>query len=708
MKAKRFNLLVIVQPLLFFACASIAVSCQQAQHNKTGDFNHLKFSANPYLKAHADNPVNWYEWGEEALDRAKKENKPLLISIGYAACHWCHVMEAECYMDTAVARIMNENFICIKVDREERPDIDNTYTNALQLISGSSGWPLHAFAIPDGKPFFAGTYFPKKTFQKLLLDIAATYRNKQKLVITQANAIANGIAQNNIINTEANESFTPVANKKYYENISDSLLSKADEINGGIKGSPKFPNSSYTEFLLEHYYITKQPQSLKQASINLKKMALGGIYDQLEGGFARYSTDSTWNKPHFEKMLYDNGLLVSLYSHAYQLTKDDFYKKITEETIAFIQKYLAAPGGGFYSSLNADTEAGEGAFYTWREKDFKDAVGNNENVTAYYNITGSGNAGSNENILYARSTPEEFAAAKNIGTAAFIQQLNTAKQQLLLHRKKRTAPTADTKIICAWNSIMLKGFIDAYAATANDAYLETATRCASFIEKNLLGANGQLQRSYTAGKTGIPGFLDDYAWTAAAFEKLYEASLNDHWLLLSKQLTDYVILHFYDKKTGLFVYTEPHSAGAGFQKINIDDRDIPSANAVLAKHLQTLGVIFNDTSYQHLCAKMINTVAESVKSMPAFYTEWCRLVSILQAKTYEIAVTGRDAAALCKELRLSYLPTSIIAGSTTRQDQYPLLKDKWAEGRTMIYVCTGNTCRRPEEQVAKALAQLTQ
>lgn len=686
-----------------FLCA-VTVGCNDTAHKKG---NRLAQASSPYLRAHAGNPVDWYEWGEEALAKAAKENKPVLVSIGYAACHWCHVMENESYMDTGIARIMNENFVCIKVDREERPDIDNIYSNALQLLTGSSGWPLHAFALPDGKPFFAGTYFPKNSFRKLLLDIADAYKRKHQLVVTQANALTNGMAENDLF-TAATADNTTAINKAWYLRLFDSIYKKADLINGGIKGAPKFPTPAFTEFMLQHSYTSKSASALKAATITLKKMALGGLYDQVEGGFARYTTDSSWRLPHFEKMLYDNGQLVSLYAHAYQLTKEEFYKTIFTETIAFVNKNLAAPGGAFYSSLNADTEEGEGAYYAWTEKDFTAAAGNDKNLAAYFHVTTPGNWNATANILYAEETAEAFAGNKKINPAAFTQQLQRAKLQLMAARNKRIKPSADTKIIASWNGMMIKGLADAYAASATAAYLNQAIACAGFIEKNMLAADGRLQRNYSAGKADSDGFLDDYAWTAAAFVRLYEVSFDDHWLLLAKKITDYAVTNFLDTKSGLFFYSKKQALGTGLRKIDIADGDTPSPNALMAKLLRSLGKVFDDTVYINRSDRMLAAVADKISAAPIYHMQWCSEAGRLTAKSYEVVITGKDALQRNRELQLSYLPTSIIAGSTGRQDTYPLLKDKWVAGKTFIYVCTNNTCKKPEEETAKALMQAQQ
>ncbi len=686
---------LIKYPLHLVALLFLVSSCSDTQSKRQ---NRLQFSSSPYLKEHADNPVDWYEWGDEALNKAKLENKPLLISIGYASCHWCHEMENESFMDTAVARIMNEKFICIKVDREERPDIDQIYMNALQLLTGDAGWPLNAFALPDGKPFHAVTYNDKKSWVNLLNGVSKAYDSKRNLVVTQANALLNGMVEQDI-------SFvgTTPGKREYISDASlfNRIYEKADIANGGLQGSQKFPTPVFIEYLLQHYYITRDPKALSLAEITLKKMALGGMYDQVAGGFARYTTDSLWRIPHFEKMLYDNGQLISAYAHAYQLTKNEFYKSKLAEIIGFVEATLAAPGGGYYSSLNADTEDGEGMFYAWR---MKDVTGIDPLIAAYYHVTEKGNWKPPHNILYADKTPAEFAVTKNISTEAFLVRLNETNSRLLKERNKRTKPSVDTKIITAWNCIMLKGYADAYAATGNEGYLKKAISCTGFIEKNLLGNDGSLYRNFKDGKARIAGFLDDYAWAISALIRLYEISFESHWIELAKKISGYTIANFYNGNTGLFFYSEKQS-GLVLRKTEVSDDALPSSNALMAKNLYLLGKVYNDTAYTGKVAIMKQSVADRVSNMPRFHLQWCLLNEMVSGKSYEVAITGKDALVKNKELQRSFLPTTIVMGST-EQSALPLLQNKLVPGKTIIYVCTDKLCKRPEEETSRALAQI--
>jgi uncharacterized protein YyaL (SSP411 family) len=652
------------------------------------------------LQQHADNPVDWHEWDDEALATAKKENKPLLVSIGYASCHWCHVMEKESFMDTAVARIMNENFVCIKVDREERPDIDNIYMYACQLISGGGGWPLNAFALPDGKPFFAGTYYSKTGWMSLLKDISKAYKEKHDLVVKQADGLTKGIADEKF-SFGKTDSVVMLSNS-VYQNLFDSVYLKTDTVNGGLKGSPKFPMPAVTEFLLQNYYFTGNKKALNAASITLNKMALGGIYDHLDGGFARYATDNEWRIPHFEKMLYDNAQLISLYAHAYQITQNELYKTVITETISFVERNLASSYGGYYSSLNADTEDGEEEFYTWKASDFKKTAGTDNLLAEYFNVTSTGNWNKDNNILFANHSPEEFAALKNQAPDQFISLLNKTKKGLLEERNKRNKPAADTKILTGWNAMMLKAYSDAYIATGTEGYLDKAIMIAKFLEKNMLSNDGSLKRNFKDGKTSINGFLDDYAWTAYAFIKLYSVSFDTNWVTLAKQITEHAIKNFYGMDEGLFYYTAADDSKLVVRKMEINDEAMPSSNSIMANLLYSLGVIYDNSSYNNISKRMLFSTLSQVELFPVYHAQWCSLAGLFSQGSYEVMVMGKDAIAKNKELQKKYLPDCVIMGETDKEI-LPLLENKLTENKTLIYVCTNKVCKKPVENVSEAL-----
>lgn len=686
--------------LLQSVCASLLLlmllaSCGSKKQNR------LATASSPYLQEHADNPVDWYEWGEEALQKAAKENKPLLISVGYSACHWCHVMERESFLDTAVARLMNENFVCIKVDREERPDIDNVYTNACQLLTGGSGWPLNAFALPDGKPFFAGTYYTKDTWTSLLKNIATAYQKQNKKIVLQAWALANGIAKLEVpslqdsseSNLETAISFT----------VFDSVYQQLDLRNGGLKGSPKFPSPPLLEYLLQHAFLAKDGRALNAVKNTLTQMALGGIYDQIGGGFSRYATDSLWRVPHFEKMLCDNGQLLSVYAHAYQLTGDDFFKTIVAETASFIEREMRSTNGAFYSSLNADTKAGEGSFYTWKVSDLKNIPAA---VLQYYNLSPAGNWEGGKNILYASSAPEKFARQNNLDSARFFAQLQAAKEQLLRERNRRERPSVDDKILASWNAVALTGFLDGYAATGNEDYLKTALSTAAFLETKLMKSDGKLWRTWKDGKPSVDGFLEDYALCAKAFIRLYQLTFNKHWLDLAKSLAGYVQTHFFDPRSGLYFFNAANTEQNLIRKIDLADNALPSSNAVMADILYKLGVYFDkDEEVKRATAMTLKLQTRLTTTQAIHFSSWAAVAERLALGSDEVAVTGPQANEVNKKLQKFYLPASVILGSASKED-LPLLKGKQMAGQSLIYVCKNRSCKRPTTSVTEALKQL--
>jgi uncharacterized protein len=679
-------------------------SCSNRQQQKQ---NRLQHASSPYLQEHADNPVDWYEWSDEALSKATKENKPLLISIGYASCHWCHVMERESFMDTAVVRVMNESFVCIKVDREERPDLDNIYMHACQLLNnGEAGWPLNAFALPDGKPFFAGTYYSKETWLTLLKQISDSYKNKYSKVLLQANSITYGMIDSDSLLLKT-ESTADLKNKTSYGSIFQKTINQIDPVYGGIRGKQKFPTPSLWEYLLQYHYLSGDSLALKTACNTLDKMALGGLYDHLGGGFARYSTDSLWRVPHFEKMLYDNGQLISLYAHAYQLTGNEFYKTIFTETIDFIDRELTAASGGFYSSLNAETDGDEGGFYAWTNEAFTKAVGkeNTALLAAYYHVTPQGNWEKKRNVLFATEQPATFAEMNKFDAGNFNILLNKARKTLFTERNKRKKPAVDDKILTAWNAIMLKAYLDAFTATGNDPYLQKALANAAFLEKNMIGNDGRLLRSYKDGKASVDAFLDDYALLASAYLKLYQVTFNQQWLLLARKITDYAVVHFYDRPSGMFYYTSANAAKLVVRKTEIQDHVIPSSNATMATVLYSLATFYSDTSYLNKSIRMLTAMSGKMQEQPAYYAQWCQLAGWSTYGTFEVAVMGEDAVNKNLALQKQYLPVCLFMGSKA-EENLPLLQDKLQPGKTMIYVCSNATCKLPVESVSRALDQI--
>jgi len=665
--------------------------------------NELISESSPYLLQHAHNPVNWYPWGDKALKKAKDENKMVIISIGYSACHWCHVMEHESYEDTTVARIMNEHFVCIKVDREERPDIDQLYMNAAYLISGNGGWPLNVFALPDGKPFFAGTYF-SKTNLIIILNYFVDIQNKDPSSLTdQANKITNGIKSiENIVFVNEKSVLT----NSDLDSFFDKLKPNIDFEKGGMKQAPKFPMPSSWEYLMHYYSISKNPVVLEAVTSTLDNMAKGGIYDQIGGGFSRYSTDENWHIPHFEKMLYDNAQLVSLYTHAWQLTKNPLNKNIVYETLDFIEREMTSAEGGFYSSFDADSEEEEGKFYVWTKEEIESVLGKEAPLFIdCYTITNPGNWEKDKNILFRKSTYAELSKKNNIGLQELQIEIAKSRQTLMKVRNKRVRPGLDDKILTSWNALMLKGYVDAYRAFGEARFLNAALKNADFILNNAIGRNNEMTRNYKNGKSSVPGLLDDYSFTISAFIDLYQATFDENWLYKANALTDYTILHFFDTSSGMFYYTPDNHSDLIARKMEISDNVIPSSNSEMAMNLFLLGNYFNNESFIQRAQQMLNNVQKSLQQNIFAYSNWGVLGIHFVKPLYEVAILGSDWDIIRKTLDKDYLPDAIYLGGKN-EGTLNLLENKLVSGQTTIYVCVDKACKIPVTEAEKALQQM--
>lgn len=689
--------------LLLFSCVSC--KCQTKNEVQMGNtLNRLANATSPYLRQHANNPVDWYEWGEEALYKAKKENKPLIISIGYAACHWCHVMAHESFMDSAVAGYMNEHFISIKIDREERPDIDQIYMDAAQLISGTGGWPLNAFALPDGKPFFAGTYYTKNQWLEILRRVNDIYNNRFPDVEKQANALTNGIRSNQFISNSEDT----VANfsKGYYESLYSKWTGIIDFDLGGFKRAPKFPLPIGWEFLLQYHYLTGDTNALAAVEKTLIEMAKGGIYDQVGGGFSRYSVDKYWKVPHFEKMLYDNGQLVSLYSHAYQITREIGYADIVKQILGFVKREMINSEGGFYSSLNADSEGEEGKFYVWSKKEVEQVLDPeiSKLIIEYYQVTEDGNWENGRNILFSKTSKESFVKKHKISAGELRKVLDAANKKLLVERNRRIRPSTDDKVLTSWNAIMLNGYIDAFSALGEEEFLKIALKNAQFLKKYMIRDDGSLWRSYKNGKSSIDAFLDDYAFLAEAFINLYEVTFDIQWLIISQKIVDYALNHFYDEKNGMFFYTSNKSEKLISRSYEITDNVIPASNSVIANVLYKLGIIFDKQSYISKAHNMLNQVKDKIARGGPYYAKWGMLLGLATYQPNEIAIMGENALEKSLEIQKNYLPTSIFLGGNI--ENLPLLEHKLVKDTTIIYVCKNKKCKLPAFNVEIALRQI--
>ena len=668
--------------------------------------NALIDETSPYLLQHAHNPVDWMPWGEEALNKAKEENKPIIISIGYSACHWCHVMEHESFEDTSIARLMNKNFVCIKVDREERPDIDQVYMNAVQLMTGSGGWPLNCFATPDGRPFYGGTYFRKEDWRNVLFRIDKLYRTQIDEVEKYANQLTEGVKSSELIelNNDKTE-FNLGMLKKGLEQWKGTF----DDEFGGNDRAPKFPMPNNYDFFLNYYYHTNDVEVKEHLFRSLEKMAYGGIYDHVGGGFARYSTDIEWKVPHFEKMLYDNAQLISLYSRAYRLEKNEMYKELVDESIQFIKNELMHKNGAFYSALDADSEGEEGKYYVWSESELKSVLNEDFELTkAHFNINEFGYWEDDKYILIRNASDEELAVKSNLSIEEYKAKIKDIKQKLKNKRDERIRPGLDDKSLTSWNALTILGLVDAYLTFGEKSYLDLAIKNANFIIEQQLKTDGGLWHSYKDGKSSINGYLEDYCFTMEAFIALYEASLDQKWLDISKNFADYTISHFFNKESGMFYFTSDEDPALIARKTEVADNVIPASNSSMAKSLFKLAKYFEEKSYDTICKQMLrNMIAEFDNYLPS-YTNWAILLMQEIGPYYEVAVCGPEAVELVQQIHNAFHPVKMIVGSIQEKTNLSLLEYKWIEGQTTIFVCENKVCLLPVMTAEDAIKQLQQ
>ncbi|MEE9371795.1 MAG: thioredoxin domain-containing protein [Saprospiraceae bacterium] len=673
--------------------------------NKHKHTNALINETSPYLLQHAHNPVDWHPWNEETLAKAKKEDKLLLISIGYAACHWCHVMEHESFEDEGVAQIMNENFIPVKVDREERPDVDDIYMTACNLVSGRGGWPLNAFAMPDGRPIWAGTYFPKDKWIDVLNQFIKLKNNNPSKLEDSAQRLTSGInSAGEMALVNIPEQFSSDGFIKAIEMMNGQI----DQHKGGRDGAPKFPMPNNYELLLKYSHHFGDDNSLKSALLTLDQMSYGGIYDQVGGGFARYSVDADWKVPHFEKMLYDNSQLVGLYSMAYRLTKDNLYKHIVGQTLEFIDREMTSSEGGCYSSLDADSEGVEGKFYVWTEDELASILGDETLLATakkYYSTTVRGNW-EHSNILHITEPPKDIAQNLDITFTELNKRVALINKKLLKERGNRIRPGLDDKILTGWNALMISGYTEAYKAFQNEKYLQKALTIAEFIVKNQMSDDFRLNRNYKEGKSNINAFLDDYVSMIKAALDLYEITFNNKWIDLAKGLTDYTLLHFSNEENGMFFRASDIDPPLVSKSIETSDNVIPATNSIMARNLFRIGEMTYNEKYIQRSKQMFANMYENIKAsrQPSFYSNWLQLWLDYSHAPYEIIISGKDLKKKAQELHQNYLGNAIVMGSILEEDQLPLLKYKYVDGKTLIYVCENKVCQLPVENVNDAIA----
>ncbi|TBR18635.1 MAG: thioredoxin domain-containing protein [Chitinophagaceae bacterium] len=663
--------------------------------------NQLIHESSPYLLQHAHNPVNWFAWCEEALHLSKKEDKPILVSIGYSACHWCHVMERESFEDEATAKIMNDFFINIKIDREERPDLDHVFMDAVQALTGSGGWPLNVFLTPQGKPFYGGTYFPplqafnRSSWKDVLLSIHKLFTEKRSEVETQSETLIAHLTKSNAVglkNSGENDFFTQEQLDEAFKNITQS----ADKVFGGFGKAPKFPQTFVIQFLLRYYFTTQNKDPLQQALLSIDNMINGGIYDQLGGGFARYSTDAEWLAPHFEKMLYDNALLLSVISEAYQLTGNKRYADVLEETVQFIQRELTHIDGGFYAALDADSEGEEGKYYVWSYEEVQNILQNDADpFCKFYDITIGGNW-EGKNILRRKKGEKDFCKENNIGEDKLQRILITGKEKLLAVRQKRVRPGLDDKILLGWNALMNTALCKVFAATQKENYRKLAVKNMDFLLQHFSkNYSNEFSHTWKNGKASQPAFLDDYAFLIQALIHLQEITSNSTYLIKAKAIAEFVLENFKVDEGCFFYYTHKNQKDIIVRKKEIYDGAIPSGNSIMADNLYRLSLYFDIPEWKNSSINNVKALIQTVTNYPSSFGIWACLMQELVNGTNEIVIVSEKSEELRDSVLKNYIPHKIMICGNGNNNLFPILAGKIAEQEGSIFLCKDNTCKRP-------------
>ncbi len=678
-------------------------------HDTPAHTNRLIHETSPYLLQHAHNPVDWYPWGEEAIARAKQEQKPILLSIGYSACHWCHVMERESFENEEIAAVMNERFINIKVDREERPDLDEIYMNAVQVMTRQGGWPMTVFLTPDLKPFYGGTYYPptdrygRPGFPKVMEAVAEAFNEKKVQVLEQADQLTTQLNQiSNVVDPHEHELTEELMTHAFQQ-----YRSQFDAQHGGFGNAPKFPPSMGLPFLLRYWHHTGTTNALEMVELTLEKMARGGMYDQLGGGFHRYSTDAHWLVPHFEKMLYDNAQLVVAYFEAYQVTQKPFYRHIATETLDYVLREMYdAENGGFYSTQDADSEGVEGKFFVWEPNDVEDVIGeeNAEIFCEYYDITPHGNF-EGENILHVQTPPDIFARKLRMELEDLEALLADGRQKLFEEREKRIKPGLDDKILTSWNGIMIRGMAMGYQLTGKPEYLEACEKSAEFVLTTLSQDNGLLLRTYRAGKSHLNAYLEDYAYFITGLIALYEASFEPRWLTEAERLAKIMIEQFGDDAGDGFFFTGKAHETLIVQSKSAYDGATPSGASMAIHSLLRLAKHLDTPEFHDKAVETLKLYFHQMEGMPTGSGQLLCELAFLLSTPKEVAIVGEkgDAKteAILAALHGTYQPNKIVALSESSDGQtLPLLTGKTQVDNTATaYVCENYTCQAPTTDI---------
>ncbi|NLX08606.1 MAG: thioredoxin domain-containing protein [Chloroflexi bacterium] len=682
--------------------------------------NRLQHETSPYLLQHADNPVDWYPWGPEALQAAKAQDRPILLSVGYSACHWCHVMAHESFEDADTAKYMNEHFVNIKVDREERPDLDDIYMQATLILNrGQGGWPMTVFLTPDGHPFHAGTYYPPEprygmpSFKQVMAAVVDTYRHKRRQVETTAHALADDLSRTML---EAVSGEPGMFSTDLLDTAAAGLIQRADPVHGGLtRGKPKFPNPISLEYLLRYHAATGSDQALTAVSFTLRKMAQGGMYDQLGGGFHRYSVDEHWLVPHFEKMLYDNAQLARVYLHAWQITRDPFLREVAEDTLDYVLREMTAPDGGFYSTQDADSEGEEGKFYVWSAEELRAAldgvVSNLDALLAYWGITAAGNF-EGRNILHVADMLERVAVRHGLSVEQMRDDVSAAKTVLFTLRKERIPPGRDDKILAAWNGMMLAALAEAARVLGRDEYRQAALDNASFLLGEMQTENGRLHRTHRAGASRLDAYLEDYAHVIEGLLELYQTTFDTRWFVEAQRLAEIVLGHFAADEGGFYDTSDEHEALI-VRPRNVQDSAAPSGSAMIAYVLLRLTGFTAETRYEEAALSVYRAVGGALGEYPMAFGQMLIGLDLWLRRPVEIALIGEPEheamRAMLDVVRQPYRPLALVALSPRNGDSStvpPLLRMRTLrDGQPAAYVCENFVCAAPVTS-ADALAGL--
>jgi uncharacterized protein YyaL (SSP411 family) len=667
--------------------------------------NRLGKESSPYLLQHSRNPVEWFPWGKEAFEKAQLEDKLLLISVGYSSCHWCHVMEHESFENQEVAEVMNAYFVAIKIDREERPDIDAIYMEAVQLMTGRGGWPLNCFALPDGRPIYGGTYFPKENWISILKQLNNLWKTDRQKTIDYAEELSNGIAQKDLIESNLE---IPDWSNLLTETIGKWKL-RLDNVEGGPAKAPKFPLPGDYIFLLRQAIASEDETLLRHVHLTLKKMAFGGIFDQIGGGFSRYSVDGIWKVPHFEKMLYDNGQLIQLYAEAYQQNRNPLYKEILQQTIEWLCREMLTEEGGFYAALDADSEGEEGKFYVWEKEQLELALGEDfKIVETYYNVNDSGYWEDGNYILLRKEDDSILLNQLGLNAEEFSQKLLQIKSKLLEIRSHRIRPGLDDKQLFSWNALACIGLCKAYEATFEGKYKELAERNMSFLLQKLKTKEGGVFRTYKNGLATISGFLDDYAFGISALLQLFQITGKSAYITEALELWQFVETYFSNPSSPLFFYTSSIGERLIVRRTEYMDNVTPAANSELAKSLFLLGRIIGNSELEKRAIAMVNCIAPAIVNYGSAFSNWCQLIQWLDNDFKEIVITGPNSANVWMEISANYLPFSFRVFQDTPKDENNLsiFEGRFNPNETLIYVCENQSCKLPVRTSAEVLTQV--